>query len=85
MVMSDENENIRVEITDASEVHCFKLTLNANRYQGAMVEAPAIEIMLHARSLVDLIHKCSTALCDWQAQTAAKYCEELKEFLAKKW
>lgn len=26
-----------------------------------------IEIMLHARSLVDLIHKCNLALCDWQA------------------
>jgi hypothetical protein len=30
-----------------------------------------IEIMLHARSLVDLIHKCSLALCDWQAQSTA--------------
>src|SRR5262252_9520533 len=28
-----------------------------------------IEIMLHARSLVDLIHKCSLALSDWQHAT----------------
>jgi hypothetical protein len=25
--------------------------------------------MLHARSLVSLIHKCSMALCDWQQAT----------------
>lgn len=29
---------------------------------------PTIEIMLHARALVDLIHQCSTALCEWQKQ-----------------
>jgi hypothetical protein len=38
----------------------------------AEVAVPAtarIEVMLHARSLVDLIHKCSIALCEWQSQT----------------
>lgn len=25
--------------------------------------------MFHARQLVDLIHKCSEALCEWQKQT----------------
>jgi hypothetical protein len=60
--MSD-NPNIQVEITDASEFHCFRLTLNP-----ASAPGERIEIMLHARSLVDLIHKCSLALCDWQAQ-----------------
>lgn len=34
------------------------------------VEGTGIEIMLHARSLVDLIHKCSVALCEWQVQTS---------------
>jgi len=33
--------------------------------------------MLHARSLVDLIHKCSLALCDWQAQTTGHLIELL--------
>jgi hypothetical protein len=105
-VMSDENDNIRVEITDASESRCFRLVLNPNSRsaccQAAIDEwatgdcyctacrrplgAPQrLAIMLHTRGLVDLIHKCSLALCDWQAQTAVKYCEELKEFLAKKW
>jgi hypothetical protein len=38
---------------------------------------PQIEIMLHARSLVDLIHKCSLALCDWQADRSAYLVEKL--------
>ena len=62
--MSTHNPNIQVEITDASEFHCFKLTLNPSSAPGER-----IEIMLHGRSLVDLIHKCSVALCDWQAAT----------------
>ena len=57
------NPNIKVELTDASEVHCFRLTLNPKSAPGEK-----IEIMFHARSLVDLIHKCSLALCDWQAK-----------------
>lgn len=61
-----ENSNIRVEITDPSEFHCFKLILNPQSEPGER-----IEIMLHARSLVDLIHKCSLALCDWQADRSA--------------
>jgi hypothetical protein len=51
-----------MEITDASEFHCFRLTLRPP-------SGEEIEIMLHARSLVELIHQCSTALCDWQKQT----------------
>lgn len=62
--MSTQNPNIQVEITDASEFHCFKLTLNP-----ASAPGERIEIFLHARSLVDLIHKCSLALCDWQKAT----------------
>jgi hypothetical protein len=57
-----QNPNIQVEITNASEFHCFRVILNPSSAPGER-----IEIMLHARSLVDLIHKCSSALCDWQA------------------
>lgn len=60
--MLDINPNIQVEITDISEFHCFKVTFNP-----ASAPGERIEIMLHTRSLVDLIHKCSLALCDWQA------------------
>jgi len=72
--MSDENSNILVEITDASEFHCFRLTFNPRSAPGQR-----IEIMLHARSLVDLIHKCSLALCDWQKQTTDQLLEILQE------
>ena len=58
------NPNIDVEITDVSDVHCFRLTLNSRSGQR-------IEIMLHASDLVDLIHKASVALCQWQHDTSA--------------
>ena len=55
---------ISVEMTDPSDFHCFRMTLRPR-------SAPdqKIEIMLHARALVDLIHECSTALCEWQGST----------------
>lgn len=54
----------QVEITDPSEFHCFKLTLNPRSAPGEK-----IEVMIHARAIVELIHECSAALCDWQKQT----------------
>lgn len=42
------------------------------------VAGSGIEIMLHARSVVDLIHKLSLALCDWQTQTSARLIDHLK-------
>ena len=111
------NANIRVEITDAREFHCFRLVLNPRfeecqncEGRGAVMierslyvheeehfdqhECPTcrgegkllivgsgLEIMLHARSLVDLIHKCSLALCDWQAQTCAALIERLHQVM----
>jgi hypothetical protein len=70
----DHNSNIQVEITDASEFHCFRLTLNPKSAPGER-----IEIMFHARSLVDLIHKCSLALCDWQAKNSEYLIQKLTE------
>jgi len=64
---SEGNANIQVEVTDPHEFHCFRLILNPQSEPGQR-----IEIMLHARSLVDLIHKCSSALCDWQHQTTSE-------------
>jgi hypothetical protein len=55
---------IRVEITDATEFHCFRMVLNPRSAPGQQ-----IEVMLHATALVDLIHQCSLALCAWQKQT----------------
>ncbi len=63
------NSQIQIEITDPSEFHCFKLTLNP-RAQLGDDRTPRIEIMLHAAALVDLIHKCSLSLCEWQKHSS---------------
>jgi hypothetical protein len=55
-----------VEITDATEFHCFRLIINPPSAPGQR-----IEIMMHARSVVDLIHALSSKLCDWQYDTTA--------------
>lgn len=73
---TEDNQNIQIEITDASEFHCFRLVLNARAAEEDPNRHP-IEIMLHARSLVDLIHKASLALSDWQAQTTGFLLERL--------
>lgn len=57
-------ENIQVEITSPADFHCFRLVLNPK-------SEDRIEIMLHATGLIDLIHKCSLALCEWQRQTSS--------------
>lgn len=69
-----------VAITDASEFHCFRLRINprfgVNERTGEVISGPPIEIKLHARVLVDLIHEASSALCDWQkATTTQLICE----------
>ncbi len=52
-----------VEISESGDAYCASC-------RKPLGNAPSrIEIMLHARSLVDLIHKCSLALCDWQVET----------------
>lgn len=42
-----------------------------------IVPCEPIVIMLHGRSLVDLINKASIALCDWQAETTAYLIEKI--------
>jgi hypothetical protein len=63
---------IQVEITDASEFHCFRLVFNPKSAPGQ-----SIEIMLHAASLVDLIHECSVALCKWQSLTTVELLKKM--------
>lgn len=66
--MVEGNPNIVIEITDARELHCFRLTLNMHA-AAADGEMQPVMLMLHARSLVDLIHKANRALCEWQRAT----------------
>jgi hypothetical protein len=63
---------VSVEITDPAEFHCFRMVFNPSSAPGQR-----IEIMLHARALVELIHEASTALCDWQAQTSSALIQKL--------
>jgi hypothetical protein len=72
------NPNILVGVTDITERHCFCLVINPSSAPGQR-----IEIMLHARALVDLIHKCSIALCDWQAQTTAELIEKIEKYMGR--
>jgi hypothetical protein len=51
-------------MTEVTEFHCFRLIINPQSAPGQR-----IEIMLHARSVVDLIDALSSALCEWQHQT----------------
>lgn len=70
MTPTDPLPNVRIEITDIAQPHCFRLILSP-RTAPATEPSPEhdIEILLHARQLVHLIHKLSLALSDWQAQT----------------
>ena len=49
---------IKCEMTDATELHCFKLTLQN-------VQGQRVEILLHATSLLELIGACSRAFLEW--------------------
>lgn len=61
-----------VRITDSSEFHCFCLTINP-----ASAPGQKIEVMIHARALVDLIHECSAALCEWQQESTGFLLDKL--------
>jgi hypothetical protein len=61
MSLPDDTPLIRVEVTDASEWHCFRLVLSPTNGEP-------IEIMFHARALVELIYKCSLAYAQWMTQ-----------------
>ena len=77
------NSNIEIHVTGPQDFHCFRLILNPHAEPQEGDRHP-IEIMLHARSLVDLIHKCSLALCDWQEQNSAYLIERLAADAGKK-
>jgi len=59
-----DRPTIRVEITDDTEFHCFRVVfINGEGHQ--------IEIYLHATQLVHLIHQASVALSEWQHRTTS--------------
>jgi hypothetical protein len=63
---SDHDKSIKVSITPPTEAHCFHID-----FDGTVIK-------LHAKSLVDLIRKCSLAYLKWQGDALAftlKYTE----------
>jgi hypothetical protein len=50
--------NIRVELTDETELHCLKLILQARN-----CPAP-LEIFLHTTQAIELMAKLSSAVCE---------------------
>ena len=72
------NQHIRVETTGPDEFHCFRLVMGA-KPDPLAVDRREIEIMLHATDLVDLIHKASIALCEWQHEGTQYLLQKLAE------
>ena len=58
--------DIRVELTGLERAECFQLELG-----------PDVTVWLHARSMQDLIAKCSLAYLDWIAAASELIVEEL--------
>lgn len=52
---SEQDPNIEVEVTSDSVDHCFRVTLGN------------VKVLMHARSVVDLIHKLEISVLDWIA------------------
>lgn len=55
---SEQDQNISVAITDENDPFCFTVTFMGGKSK----------VHLHARSVVDLIHKLNIALMDWTAK-----------------
>jgi hypothetical protein len=54
----DDAASIKVEVTDAKALHCFRITIG-KPYKGA-----PLKMLFHARSLMDLHHKLSLTFLD---------------------
>lgn len=67
---------IRVEMTDSRERHCFRVVFKTRLNPNSPADHE-VEILLHATSLVELIHSASTALCKWQHETSGYLLERL--------
>jgi hypothetical protein len=71
--------NISVELTDANELHCFKLTFRAGHPELAEGERVPLEIMLHTRQAFDLFHKLGECLMDYFATHSLDMLKRLAE------
>lgn len=72
--------NISVELTDANELHCFKLTFRTKHAEMAEGEERIpLEIMLHTRQAFDLFHKLGGCLMDYFAMHSLELLKKISE------
>ena len=64
--------NIEVILTDASELHCFKLVFRAKPETPEGIERYPLEIFLHTTQAIDLFHKLALALSEYMQQASAE-------------
>ena len=76
--MKNGDGYISVELTDANELHCFKLTFHAKHPEAGEERVP-LEIMLHARQAFDLFHKLGGCLMDYFATLSLDLLRRLGE------
>lgn len=69
---------ISVELTDANELHCFKLTFQV-KHPAAGEERIPLEIMMHTRQAFDLFHKLGGCLMDYFANHSLDLLKKLGE------
>jgi hypothetical protein len=67
------DSNIRVELTDPTEFHCFRLTFNAAPKPGS--PRVPIEIMLHTTQAIDLFTQLANQLSVYMAKASAELIE----------
>lgn len=75
--MSADN-NISVELTDANELYCFKLTFLAKRPELKGERVP-FEILLHTRQAFDLFGKLGERLMDYFSAHSLDLLKRLNE------
>lgn len=72
--------NISVELTDANELHCFKLTFRGlPRPELSDADRVPLEIMLHTRQAFDLFRKLGERLMDYFAKHSLEMLRRLAE------
>lgn len=62
---TEQDSNISVEVTGATVEFCFRVRLGA------------VKVDMHAKSLVDLIHKATIALLQWHTENAMQAINDL--------
>jgi len=60
-------DDIKVEVTDINEAHCFKVTIGA------------LDTLMHATAVADLRYKLDEAFFDWMFASSEHIMKELSK------